>query len=495
MLAETFSHGLIRDFVVAFGTLFNNIKVNRRASSGEDSNTIAIPLSYAPQQRYIEKITQDLSLDRPVAISLPRMSFEMVSMNYAPDRKLNTMQRYFGKRNDTANTQLASTYSPVPYDFNFQLSVYIANIEDGTHIIEQILPYFTPEFTVSLKSVTELGMNMDLPLVLNSVNMEDSYEGGFDERRIIIWTLDFTMKGQLFGPVSNSGLINKIMVNIHPSTNTAAANNHEQIMIRPGMFANGMATNSSALSVAPNLITSNGDYGISTDIFNMNENANSIYVGANVHKMWDFRDSAFEKKVTFGPWAGNTSYDGWETYEANEFTGNGYVLLSQSSGLLRHSIVKTVATTSGFNGNNYQETAVLRIYANSSPHSFEKFYGKQFQNLSMRLRTNQTTGSGSLFNWNGKLRWLTTNGGEDEWSSGTVVRYHTTPIPSEYDVASYDTLYSKYVIVNFDMAGSNDWNDRIISGLEIDLFYAVDNLGPMEIHTDIDYIKISANTG
>ena len=81
MLAETFSHGLIRDFVVAFGTLFNNVKINRRASSGESSSTIAIPLSYAPQQRYIERITQDLSLDRPVAISLPRMSFEMVSMS------------------------------------------------------------------------------------------------------------------------------------------------------------------------------------------------------------------------------------------------------------------------------------------------------------------------------------------------------------------------------------------------------------------------------
>ena len=101
MLAEVFSHGLIRDFVVAFGTLFNNIKINRRAESGEDSDTIAIPLSYAPQQRYIERITQDLTLDRPVAISLPRMSFEMVSLNYSPERKLNTMQKYHGRRADT----------------------------------------------------------------------------------------------------------------------------------------------------------------------------------------------------------------------------------------------------------------------------------------------------------------------------------------------------------------------------------------------------------
>ena len=138
MLSEAFSHGLIRDFVVAFGTLFNNIKINRRAASGETEDTIAIPLSYAPQQRYLERITQDLNLDRPVAMSLPRMSFEIISMNYSSERKLNTMQRYYGKRTDASNTEISSSYAPVPYDFNFQLSVFITNIEDGTHIVEQI---------------------------------------------------------------------------------------------------------------------------------------------------------------------------------------------------------------------------------------------------------------------------------------------------------------------------------------------------------------------
>ena len=485
MLAEAFSHGLVRDFVVAFGTLFNNIKINRRAASGEDSDTIAIPLAYAPQQRYIERITQDPNLDRPTAISLPRMSFEMVSMNYAPDRKLNTMQRYYGRRTDTSNTQLASTYSPVPYDFNFQLSVYIANIEDGTHIIEQILPYFTPEFTVSLKSVTELGINMDLPLVLNSVNMEDSYEGGFDERRVIIWTLDFTMKAQLFGPVSNSGLINKIMINLHPTTNVAAANNYEQIYITPGQFANGSATKDASLSIDPTLIAANTDYGISEQIFSINEDT-------NVFKVWNFIDGSHVQEIGFGSNAGNNSIDGWETYEpVGNYSANGYVQLSKHYGFLRHEIIKTAT---GPTANDYQEAAHIQIYANATPdHIFDQFYGKNYQNVTLRMKTKQVSGDGASFGWGGKLRWLTTDSSESEWSTGSVNRYHFQT--HSWGSSAYNTLTDAYQTINFDMSQNDDWNNRIITGLRFDLLTAVDNIGPMEIHTDIDYIKISANTG
>ena len=489
MLAETFSHGLIRDFVVAFGTLFNNIKINRRASSGEDSDTIAIPFSYAPQQRYIERITRDLSLDRPVAISLPRMSFEMVSMNYAPDRKLNTMQRYYGRRDDTSNTQIASTYSPVPYDFNFQLSVYIANIEDGTHIIEQILPYFTPEFTVSLKSVTELGLNMDLPLVLNSVNMEDSYEGGYDERRIIIWTLDFTLKGQLFGPVSNSGIINKIKINLRPSMNAAIANNYEQIYVTPGQFANGLATNIAALSIDPLLITANSDYGISKQLFNIHE----IGFAANTHQFWRFDDQTFTEPVAFGPAAGNTSHDGWETYEASSSSANGEVSLSHTGSILRHTIKKT-AELSG--SSQYEEHAYLQNYANTNS-KFEQFYGKNFQNVTMRFKIKDTNGDGaSVFAWQGKLRWLTTDSAEKHvWTTGTTNRYKFVATPSGYTSELFDNLSTDWKTVNWDLRGRADWDDRIITALRFDLFQASDHDGEMEIHTDIDYIKIHANTG
>ena len=486
MLAETFSHGLIRDFVVAFGTLFNNIKINRRASSGEDSDTIAIPLAYAPQQRYIERITQDLTLDRPTAISLPRMSFEMVSMNYAPDRKLNTMQRYFGRRNDTSNTQIASTYSPVPYDFNFQLSVYISNIEDGTHFIAQILPYFTPEFTVSLRSVTELGLNMDLPMILNSVNMEDSYEGGFDERRIIIWTLDFTMKGQLFGPVTNSGIINKIKVNLRPSTNTAVANNYEQIYVTAGQFANGLATNVAAFSVDPLLITANSDYGISEQIFNIHD----IEFAANTHQFWRFDEATFTQPIAFGPNAGNTSHDGWETYEASSSSANGEVLLTHTGSTLRHTIKKTAAL-SGIS--SYSEHAYIQNYANTN-YKFDPFYGKNYQNITMKFKIKDTNKTGaSTMLWQGILRWLTTDSNEkDAWTTGSTSRYKIVANP--YTSTNLDTVSEDWKTVSWDLSESSDWNDRVITALRFDMFQVTDNDSEMEIHTDIDYIRIHANT-
>lgn len=488
MLAETFSHGLIKDFVVAFGTLFNNIKINRRAASGEDSDTIAVPLSYAPQQRYIERITQDLNLDRPVGMSLPRMSFELVSLNYAAERKLNTMQRYYGRRTDSSNTEIATTYAPVPYDINFQLSCYIANIEDGTHIIEQILPYFTPEFTVSLKSVTELGVNMDVPLVLNSVNVEDNFEAGFDERRVIIWTLDFTMKGHLFGPVSNSGIINKIKINLHPTTNTSITDNYEQIYITPGQFSNGLATNVAALSIDPTLIEANSDYGISQQIFNVGQDPNT-------YKYWDFTQSTHKQTITFGPAQGNTSFDGWETFEAGDSTANGDVSLSEGDSFLRHTMLKTA---DGPTGNDYQENVMLQIYGNSTPdHIFEQFYGKNYQNVTVRFRTRQTSGDGALFNYQGKLRWLTTNSGETEWSVGATDRenrYVEADTPSGFTTGSYDSLSQQYQTINFDLAGIDDWDNRIITGLRFDFLTATDQNGPMTIHTDFDYIKISANT-
>jgi hypothetical protein len=491
MLAEVFSHGLIRDYVVAFGTLFNNIKINRRATSGEDADTIAIPLSYAPQQRYIERLNQDPNLDRPVAISLPRMSFEMVSMNYAPDRKLNTMQRYYGRRQDTANTQLASTYSPVPYDFNFQLSVYISNIEDGTHIIEQILPYFTPEFTVSLKSVTELGLNMDLPMILNSVNMEDSYEGGFDERRIIIWTLDFTMKGQLFGPVSNSGLINKIKINLRPTMNAAVANNYEQIYITPGQFANGLATNKAALSVDPLLISANSDYGISEQLFNVGESA-------DVFKIWEFNEGQHSQLVSFGPAIGNTSYGGWETFETETTAANGEVTLLPTGSSLRHTIKKTASDSAG---DNYSQNAQIQIYANTVPdYLFEPFYGKNYQNISMRFKIkDRVDSSGGNFTWRGNFYWLTSDSAEkDIWNDSGGVRHVDTVQPSDYTISSssFNTLSEEWQTINWDMKGANkdQWNERIITALRFELFLAADPNGPMTIDTDIDYIKISANT-
>ena len=271
MLANTFSHGLIRDYIISFGTLFNNIKINRRPSSGESASTLAVPLIYSPKNKYLVRLEEDLNLNKPVAITLPRMSFELTGMTYSSERKLNTMNQLHRART-TANTKVFTSYAPVPYDFNFQLSIYVGNIEDGTHIIEQILPYFTPEFTVSLRRVSDLELNIDLPVILNSVSTEDSFEGGFEDRRLILWTLDFVLKGQLYGfIVPNKPIVNKAYINLHPTMNTAplAANGYDQIQIRPAMFANGMPTTNASLSVPVGEIRANDTFGIATDIVNI----------------------------------------------------------------------------------------------------------------------------------------------------------------------------------------------------------------------------------
>ncbi len=262
MLGKTYTHGLIRDYIVSFGTLFNDIKINRPGGSGVSSGTLAIPLIYSPKNKYLSRIAEDINLDKPIAMALPGMAFELISMTYSAERKLNTMQRVY-RANNVSNTSIRYTYSPVPYDFIFQLNIFTKTIEDGTHIIEQILPYFTPEFTISLKGATDLGINVDMPIVLNAVNMEDNYEGGFEERRVIAWSLDFSLKGTLFGPIADGKTINKAIINFH--ANTISSNTFEISTVRPAMLADGTPTTNVEVSVTANNISANDNYGIATD--------------------------------------------------------------------------------------------------------------------------------------------------------------------------------------------------------------------------------------
>ena len=271
MLSDTpFGHNIIKNYVVAFGTLFNNIRIVRPFGSSNSASTsstvLAVPLTYAPKQAYL-RTTINPKLDSGVATVLPRMSFELTSMSYASDRKLNTINRYVGYRSDS-NTALYSTYTPVPYDLSFSLHIYAKNIEDGTAIIEQILPYFTPEFTITLKGVTKMQLNQDVPVVLTAVNAEDNYEEGFNTQRALVWSLDFTIKANLFGPVMDTGIINKVSINLHPSSNTSA-NSYDQISIQPAMFANGSPTTNRDESVSLVEISANSDFGISQTITNI----------------------------------------------------------------------------------------------------------------------------------------------------------------------------------------------------------------------------------
>ena len=198
--------------VVAFGSLFNNIEVRRTDSADVVTEVIKIPLSYGPKDKMLVRISQDPSLNPKVALTVPRMGFELTSMTYDGVRKLNTMGRNVKK----GTTGLKKQFNPVPYNWDFSLYVFVKNAEDGTQILEQILPFFTPDFTVTMTLVSGMTVKMDVPLVLNSVTSEDSYEGDFATRRSIIWTLSFMMKGFLYPSVTdNAKVITSSVVDTH----------------------------------------------------------------------------------------------------------------------------------------------------------------------------------------------------------------------------------------------------------------------------------------
>jgi len=220
MFGTYFYHQTSRKMVVAFGSLFNNIEVRRTDSSDAVTEVVKIPLSYGPKDKMLVRISQDPSLNPKVALTVPRMGFELTSMTYDGARKLNTMGRNVKK----GTTGLKKQFNPVPYNWDFSLYVFVKNAEDGTQILEQILPFFTPDFTVTMTLISGMTVKMDIPLVLNSVTSEDSYEGDFASRRSIIWTLSFLMKGFLYPSVTdNAKVITSSVVDTHLMSAATAA--------------------------------------------------------------------------------------------------------------------------------------------------------------------------------------------------------------------------------------------------------------------------------
>ena len=219
MFGTYFYHQTSRKMVVAFGSLFNNIEVRRTDSSDAVTEIIKIPLSYGPKDKMLVRISQDPSLNPKVALTVPRMGFELTAMTYDGVRKLNTVGRNVKK----GTTGLKKQYQPVPYNWDFSLYVFVKNAEDGTQILEQILPFFTPEFTVTMNLVSSMTEKRDIPLVLNAVSSEDTYEGDYASRRSIIWTLSFLMKGFLYpNVVDNAKVITDVTVDTHLMSAVAA---------------------------------------------------------------------------------------------------------------------------------------------------------------------------------------------------------------------------------------------------------------------------------
>ena len=209
MLGQTFYHQTIRKYVALFGTLFNDINIEKKDSGGNVLSRQKVPIAYGPKQKFLTRINQDASLDRQVAIQLPRLGFEMTGMAYDPVRKLNTIGSLTHKETINGNRNVKKMFNPSPYIFDFSLYAFVENAEDGTQILEQILPFFTPEFNVTVNIITEMGLSIDIPIIVQSATSEDSYEGEFSARRTIIWTISFMMKGFIYPDIKSSQSIIK----------------------------------------------------------------------------------------------------------------------------------------------------------------------------------------------------------------------------------------------------------------------------------------------
>ena len=213
MLGSTFYHQTIRKYVAVFGTLFNDINIERKNSSGDVVERLKVPLAYGPKQKWLLAI-QDTTADRKVvATRTPRMGFSMTGISYDTARKLNTIGRNVKANTSSTTTSMVTMYNPVPYNFDFQLFILVKNAEDGTQILEQILPYFTPEFTVTVNTIPDMNIKADVPITLNSADVADEYEGDLSARRTITWTLSFTLKGFIYPNVTSGQIIKSIEVN------------------------------------------------------------------------------------------------------------------------------------------------------------------------------------------------------------------------------------------------------------------------------------------
>tara|TARA_S200000501_G_scaffold344411_1_gene356135 strand:- start:858 stop:1646 length:789 start_codon:yes stop_codon:yes gene_type:complete len=228
MFGHFYNEGM-RKMTVAFGQVFNNITIKR---TGADSTrqSIRVPLAYAPKEKFLVRLDQQPSLDdRQFAVTLPRMGFEIAGIEYDGSRKLTKVQKF---KKVSSNTGVMNfNYMPVPYNISYNLYCFTATAEGGLQIVEQILPYFQPDYTVTINVIPEMGIKRDVPIILNNINYEDSYSGDFESRRAVIYTLNFTAKTYLYGPASTQKVIKETQSDLH--TDLPAATREERIVVVP----------------------------------------------------------------------------------------------------------------------------------------------------------------------------------------------------------------------------------------------------------------------
>jgi hypothetical protein len=212
---KQFYHRTVRKLVIAFGNVFNNLKMVRYDNTGSiEIERITVPLMYASKEKFYKRITQDVNLTKEVQIVLPRMAFEMTGLSYDPLRKISSQIDTFA---NGSNGSSLKRVKMTPYNFDFNLHIFVRNTEDGMQIVEQILPFFNPDYSVTIDFLSLDNLKLDVPIVFNSISYDDSYEGDQESTRTLVWTLNFTVKAYIFGPIDQSDIIRKSISNIYNS--------------------------------------------------------------------------------------------------------------------------------------------------------------------------------------------------------------------------------------------------------------------------------------
>lgn len=252
MFGTYFYHQRVRKSVALFGVLFNNIHILRKDAAGDGISTIKVPLAYAPKRKYMERLLENpnLDTDSKVSIKLPRMSFEITSITYDSTRQLTKTNSQYVVGTNTTRTKF---YSPAPYNIGFELNIYAKSHDDALQVVEQILPFFSPQYTISIKPVDEYpSIVEDVPITLNAVSFTDDYEGSIEARRSIVYTLDFEMKVNFYGPSNTGKIINQVDINLG--------------IMNLGLNDSDVIVERIRVEPDPNTATADSDYGFTTNI-------------------------------------------------------------------------------------------------------------------------------------------------------------------------------------------------------------------------------------
>lgn len=234
MLGDQFYHETIRKIIVSFGTMFNDIHIVRKNNSGAITQSMKVPLAYGPKQKFLVRLDQDASLDSKVSITLPRLGFEIQNLSYDATRKLNRVQKFKKvKSSSTDADKLDTQFMPVPYNLDIQLYAMAKQSDDALQIVEQILPFFQPDYTLTVNDMADMGIKRDVPIVLNSIDYEDNYQGDFAERRAIMYTLSFTAKFYLYGPVTANSVIKKVQVDQYTDLSDKLPSREQRYTVTP----------------------------------------------------------------------------------------------------------------------------------------------------------------------------------------------------------------------------------------------------------------------